>query len=133
MPQSHPTGPAGPQIEAMPAALQEDDPLLGTGLLPQVEAGVGAVVAGDVGVDQVGPFQGATVIPGVGGPAGGVHYHVVALDHVHAGLPQRILVQARAGPSEAVHAGLRSGQVTKRGPSQQSKQQQRHLKIRISF
>lgn len=122
--QPHPPGPARPNVEAVPAALEEDDPLLGAGLLAQVVAGMGAVVAGDARVGQIGALQRATVVPGA---AGRVHHHVVALDHVHAGLPERILVQTGGGIQAADGAGARAGpgdatgtwQLTKRGQEQQ--------------
>jgi len=113
--QAHPAGAAGAHVEAVPAALEEDDPLLGAGLLAQVEAGVGAVVAGDARVGQVGPLQGAAVIPRA---AGRVHHHIVALDHVHAGLPQGILL-LDAGRIQDAAAAAHSWQLTKRGQEQE--------------
>lgn len=50
MSQTQPTRTARPIVETVPAALEKYDPFLGVGLLAQIEARVGAIVAGDVRV-----------------------------------------------------------------------------------
>lgn len=50
MAQTQPTRTARTIVEAVPAALEKHDPFLGVGLLAQIEARVGAVVAGDARV-----------------------------------------------------------------------------------
>jgi len=79
-------------------------------MLAQIETGMTAIVAGDARVGQIGAFQGAAVVTGA---AGRVHHHVVALDHVHAGVPQWILLLQTRRIQDA--AAANGWQLTERG------------------
>lgn len=67
----------------MPAPFEEDDPLFGVGLLAEIEARMGAIVAGDAGVGQQDALQRASVIRGRA-ICRRSHYHVFALEHIVA-------------------------------------------------
>lgn len=62
MAQAHPACTARTIIEAMPTALEEDDPFLGVGLLAQIETRMAAIVARDARVGQHDTLQRATMI-----------------------------------------------------------------------
>lgn len=83
MTQTQPTRSAGSIVEAVPSAFEEDDPLLGFGLLAPIESRVGSIVARDAQVCQRGILQGSIVIL-VGVLSCRMHDHVFALDQVVA-------------------------------------------------